>query len=87
MKLMTLILVLIFISLGFSKEVTSANLEKLKEKIQALQNLKIEKLDAIENAEARRWNKRYEQNAKTKQFEEHLRTLESSYSRVASELS
>ena len=43
-------------------------------------------MDAIENAEARRWNQRYEQNAKTKQYEEHLRNLESSYSRLASNL-
>ncbi len=68
----------------FAQEIS--NLENLKRELTSLKNLNQQKLDALEKAEANRWNKRYQQSAKSKQYEEHIRNLESQYARLASEL-
>jgi len=86
MKLVTFILICFMASQGISAENSQSNYNKLQNQVKSLENLKIEKIDAIENSEAKRWNLRYEQNARTKQYEEHLRALESSYSRLASDM-
>jgi biopolymer transport protein ExbB len=61
-------------------------LDDVKRELVSLENLKAEKLEALEKKEAERWDARYRQAAHAKENEEKARALEEKYSRLASEL-
>lgn len=61
-------------------------LEDLQRELASLENLKAEKLDALEKKEAERWDARYRSAARAKEFDERARSLEEKYGRLASDL-
>lgn len=75
---------------AFSKEDPDAakrkTLEELQRELNSLENLKAEKLDALEKKEAQRWDARYRNSAHAKEGEEKARSQEDKYGRLASDL-
>jgi biopolymer transport protein ExbB len=61
-------------------------LEDLQRELASLENLKAEKLEALEKKEAQRWDARYRNAAHAKENEEKARSLEEKYGRFASDL-
>ncbi len=61
-------------------------LEDLQREFTSLENLKAEKLGALEKKEAERWDARYRNAAHAKENEEKARSLEEKYGRFASDL-
>lgn len=61
-------------------------LEDLQRELASLENLKAEKLEALEKKEAARWDARYRAAAHAKENEEKARSLEEKYGRLASDL-
>lgn len=61
-------------------------LEELQRELNSLENLKAEKLEALEKKEAQRWDARYRNAAHAKEGEEKARSLEEKYGRLASDL-
>jgi biopolymer transport protein ExbB len=61
-------------------------LEDLQRELVSLENLKAEKLEALEKKEAERWDARYRNAAHAKENEEKARSLEEKYGRFASDL-
>lgn len=61
-------------------------LEDLQRELASLENLKAEKLEALEKKEAERWDARYRAAARAKETEEKARSLEEKYGRLASDL-
>ena len=59
--------------------------ENLRRELSALETLKNEKLDLLEQRESARWQARYQGAAKSKEADESLRILEDAFSRLASE--
>ena len=60
-------------------------LEDLQRELTSLENLKAEKLEALEKKEAERWDARYRNAAHAKDNEEKSRSLEEKYGRLASD--
>jgi biopolymer transport protein ExbB len=61
-------------------------LDDLKRELSSLENLKAEKLEALEKKEAERWDARYRNAAHAKENEDKARSLEEKYGRLASDL-
>ncbi len=61
-------------------------LEDMQRELASLENLKAEKLEALEKLEAGRWDARYRAAARAKENEERARSLEEKYGRLASDL-
>jgi biopolymer transport protein ExbB len=61
-------------------------LDDLKRELVSLDNLKAEKLEALEKKEAERWDARYRAAAHAKENEDKTRSLEEKYGRLASDL-
>lgn len=61
-------------------------LEDMQRELASLENLKAEKLEALEKKEAARWDARYRSAARAKENEERARSLEEKYGRLASDL-
>jgi biopolymer transport protein ExbB len=61
-------------------------LEDMQREVASLENLKAEKLEALEKKEAERWDARYRAAAHAKDNEEKARSLEEKYGRLASDL-
>lgn len=61
-------------------------IEKVRREIEALEEMKIRKLDNLERTEAARWNARYRHNEEMKLLQSRSRQLESRYGVVANEL-
>lgn len=61
-------------------------LEDLQRELASLENLKAEKLEALEKKEAERWDARYRASARSKENDERARSLEEKYGRLASDL-
>ncbi len=61
-------------------------LEDVQRELTSVENLKAEKLDALEKKEAERWDARYRQAAHAKDADEKARQLEEKYGRLASDL-
>jgi biopolymer transport protein ExbB/TolQ len=61
-------------------------LQDAQRELASLENLKAEKLDALEKKEAERWDARYRAAARAKEFDERARSLEEKYGRLASDL-
>lgn len=61
-------------------------LDDLKRELVSLENLKAEKLEALEKKEAQRWDARYRSAAHAKENEDKARSLEEKYGRLASDL-
>ncbi|MDB5103003.1 MAG: MotA/TolQ/ExbB proton channel family protein [Fibrobacteres bacterium] len=61
-------------------------LEDLRRELASLDNLKSEKLEALEKKEAERWDARYRASAHAKENDEKARSLEEKYGRLASDL-
>jgi biopolymer transport protein ExbB len=61
-------------------------LEDMQREEASLENLKAEKLEALEKMEAGRWDARYRSAARAKENEERARSLEEKYGRLASDL-
>ena len=61
-------------------------LEDMQRELASLENLKAEKLEALEKKEAERWDARYRAAAHAKENEEKARSLEEKYGRLASDL-
>ncbi|MBW8888022.1 MAG: MotA/TolQ/ExbB proton channel family protein [Fibrobacteres bacterium] len=77
-------------SMAFGKEDPQAiqrqALADLQKELSSLENLKAEKLDALEKKEAERWDARYRAAARAKEDDERARSLEEKYGRLASDL-
>src|SRR6185295_2049349 len=80
-----------FASASFAKEDPNAvllrDIANLKREVSALESMKAEKLDSLEQKEAARWEARYKAAAKAKEAEEQSRVMEETYSRLAGEAS
>lgn len=61
-------------------------LNALRQELAALESLRADKLDELEAAEAKRWDARYKQTARMKEFDERARALEENYGRMAGEV-
>lgn len=61
-------------------------LNELRKELAALESLRSDKLDELEATEAKRWEARYKQTARMKEFDERARALEESYGRMAGEV-
>jgi biopolymer transport protein ExbB len=61
--------------------------DSLRRELSALESLRAEKLETLEQKESARWGSRYKASAKTKEAEEGMRRLEDAFSRLASEAS
>ncbi len=61
-------------------------LEDVRRELTSLENLKAEKLEALEKKEAERWDARYRQAAHAKENDEKARALEEKYGRLAADL-
>jgi biopolymer transport protein ExbB len=74
----------------FSKDDPDATkrkaLEDVKRELASLENLKAEKLEALEKKEAERWDARYRQAAHAKEADEKARSLEEKYGRLATDM-
>jgi len=77
-------------TLAFGKDdpqaVQRQALVELQKELASLENLKAEKLDALEKKEAERWDARYRAAARAKENDERARSLEEKYGRLASDL-
>lgn len=77
-------------ALSFSKDDPDAlkrkALDDVKRELASLENIKAEKLEALEKKEAERWDARYRQAALAKENDEKARSLEEKYGRLASDL-
>ncbi len=62
-------------------------LENLRREFSALESLRAEKLDLLEQKEGARWEARYKGSAKAKESEDQMRRLEDTFSRLAGEAS
>jgi len=85
-----ILLALLAAGTAAAKEKPEAALRKtlsdLQMELTSLENLKAEKLEALEKGEAARWDARYRQAAAAKENEEKARSLEEKYGRLASDL-
>jgi len=63
----------------------AAELENLKREQAALESLRADKLGALEQKEAARWDARYKAAAQAKEAEDRIRSLEDSYGRLSAE--
>lgn len=61
-------------------------LEDIRRELTSLENLRAEKLEALEKKEAERWDARYRQAAHAKESDEKARALEEKYGRFAGDL-
>ena len=61
-------------------------LEDLQREPASLENLKAEKLEALEKKEAERWDARYRAAARAKENDDKARSLEEKYGRLATDL-
>ncbi|MBF0429954.1 MAG: MotA/TolQ/ExbB proton channel family protein [Fibrobacteria bacterium] len=73
------------LSWSAEKEV-QAKYAKLQQELESLQALQSAKQDALEKAEAERWDQRYKQTASARQHEDRSRSIENGYTRLASEM-
>ncbi len=62
-------------------------LEDIRRELASVENLKAEKLEALEKKEAERWDARYRHAAHSKENDEKSRSLEEKYARFASDVS
>ncbi len=88
-KFMVSVFSVLLLSIGSYGQRGRQNLEEITElrrEIRALEQLKSQKLDDLERAEARRWNQRYAQNEELNLLQSRARQLESRYGVIASEL-
>jgi biopolymer transport protein ExbB len=61
-------------------------LDDSRRELASLENIRAEKLEALEKKEAERWDARYRQAAKTKDNDEKARSLEEKYGRLTGDL-
>ncbi len=71
---------------GWAKKKDDDRLENVTRELQSLEQLRLEKTEALEKAEASRWDMRYRQAAQARQHEDRTRSLESRYNRLANDL-
>lgn len=64
-----------------------AQIKALQQEVQNLERQKLEKAKKLEDAEARRWDTRYRENAEIKKLEDQSREWEGAYGRLADEVS
>lgn len=64
-----------------------AQIRSLQQEIQSLERQKMDKAKKLEDAEARRWDQRYRENAEIKKLEDQNQQWEGAYGRLADELS
>lgn len=79
-------------SLGFAQnnakiDPQAAQIKALQQEINALERQKMEKAKKLEDAEARRWDQRYKENAEIKKLDDENRNWEGAYARLADEVS
>ncbi len=91
MKKLTAFFILFFAACLFAKDDPNAALlgqiDSLKRQVAALESLKAEKLDSLEQKEAARWEARYKAAAKAKEADDQSRAMEENFSRLASDAS
>ena len=62
-------------------------IDSLKREVSALESLKAEKLDSLEQKEAARWEARYKEAAKAKEADDQSREMEDNFGRLGSDAS
>jgi biopolymer transport protein ExbB len=92
---MRIIIPLLFLAINlFAQTQTQANLaaqqrtiDSLKQEIEALKRIKLEKANQLEKAEAARWQNRYVQNQANAEYQNETRILEGLYSKTSDNIS
>jgi biopolymer transport protein ExbB len=62
-------------------------LDSIKQEVEALKKIKLEKANQLEKAEAVRWQNRYAQNQATAEYQNETRFLEGRYTKVSDDIS
>lgn len=87
---------LVFISVSFANKVdrnaflqdslNQVKTQKLKNEVDALIRIRLEKANQLEKLEATHWRAKYQENLLTEEYQSQLRNLESRYSKLSTDL-
>jgi len=80
-------IITLFLLLAAGLSLADDSLNSLKQEVEALKRIRMDKANQLEKAEAARWQSRYAQNQATTEYQNETRILEGNYSKASDNIS